>query len=134
MLVAAFPESMSLDKLVMLDHILVHTGDFGGPQSVHPPSPLRLAEPYVRRDLVRRGLTLFKSRNLTLEIPSEGGFAWRAADRAGPFVEYLSAPYHRRLKEAAAWTWEKFGDRSERALTTMLGDRVISAIGVETLG
>ncbi|MGB6750174.1 MAG: ABC-three component system middle component 2 [Xanthobacteraceae bacterium] len=45
---AAYPQSLSLDRLVMLDHVLVHTGDFDGPASVHPASPYRVAEPYVR--------------------------------------------------------------------------------------
>ena len=52
----------------MLDHVLVHTGDFGGPPSVHPASPYRVAEPYVRRKLIQRSLVLFRSRELVNEL------------------------------------------------------------------
>ena len=38
-LVAAFPQSFDLQRLLAFEHLLVHTGDVGGPPSLHPPSP-----------------------------------------------------------------------------------------------
>ena len=115
----------------MLDHILVHTGDFGGPVSAHPPSPYRVAEPYVRRELVHRSLVLFRSRGLAEEIPTSDGFLWRAGDPATAFVDCLSTSYHRNLRSRAVWTIDQFGQTSELTLASLMGERVVSAIGVE---
>lgn len=131
LLVEAYPRAYSLDHLVMLDHVLVHTGDFSGPDSVHPASPYRVAEPYVRRELVQRSLVLFRSRELLNQLPTSQGFVWQAGDGAAPFVETLSTRYHRQLRARASWTVGVFGDTSEVALASTMGERVVSAIGIE---
>jgi len=131
LLAEAYPDLFSLDRLVMLDHVLVHTSDFGGPASVHPPSPYRVAEPYVRRELVQRSLILFRSRGLVREIPTAEGFLWQAGEPAAPFVECLTTRYHQLLRARAKWTVENFGEASDTELASAMGERVVSAIGVE---
>jgi hypothetical protein len=131
LLAEAYPNLFSLDRLVMLDHMLVHTSDFGGPASVHPPSPYRVAEPYVRRELVQRSLILFRSRGLVREIPTTEGFLWQAGEPAAPFVECLTTRYHQLLRARATWTVENFGEASDTELASAMGERVVSAIGVE---
>jgi hypothetical protein len=131
LLVEAYPCSLSLDHLVMLDHILVHTGDFGGPDSVHPASPFRVAEPYVRRELVQRALILFRSRALVNEVPTDEGFVWQAGDAAAPFVDTLITKYHQILRERARWTINNFANESEVILAAAMGERVVNAIGIE---
>jgi hypothetical protein len=131
LLTEAFPGLYSLDRLVMLDHILVHSGDFGGPPSIHPASPYRIAEPYVRRELVQRSLVLFRSRALVEEIPTHEGFLWQAGEPAAPFVECLTTAYHALLRQSAKWTIENFGTASDIDLASAMGERVVSAIGVE---
>ena len=131
LLVEAYPRALSLDHLVMLDHVLVHTGDFDGPPSVHPASPYRVAEPYVRRELVQRSLVLFRSRELVNEVATNKGFLWLAADSAAPFVETLTTKYHEALRACAHWTTEKYGDTPEVNLASEMGERVVSAIGIE---
>lgn len=131
LLTEAYPNMFSLDRLVMLDHILVHTTDFGGPTSVHPPSPYRVAEPYVRRELVQRSLVLFRSRGLLNEVPTDEGFLWRAGEPAAPFVECLTTRYHRLLRARAKWTVDNFGSASDLQLAAAMGERVVNAIGIE---
>ncbi|MET4232291.1 hypothetical protein ACVWXN_006033 [Bradyrhizobium sp. i1.4.4] len=131
LLVEAYPRALSLDHLVMLDHILVHTTDFDGPESVHPASPYRIAEPYVRRELIQRALVLFRSRELVVELPTNQGFVWQAGDAAAPFVETLTTRYHRLLRVRAHWTVSKYGDTPELTLAATMGERVVSAIGIE---
>jgi hypothetical protein len=126
----AYPLSLSLDRLVMLDHVLVHTADFGGPPSIHPASPYRVAEPYVRRELVQRSLVLLRSRGLAAEFPCETGFVWQAGDSAAPFVELLTTQYHQTLRSRATWTISKFGSTDELSLAAMMGERVVNVIGV----
>jgi hypothetical protein len=128
---AAYPQSLSLDRLVMLDHVLVHTSDFDGPPSVHPASPYRVAEPYVRRELVQRSLVLLRSRGLAVEIPTDTGFLWQAGEPAAPFIELLTTQYHETLRSRAGWTIGAFGSVDEVTLAATMGERVVSAIGVE---
>jgi hypothetical protein len=131
LLTEAYPILLSLDRLVMLDHILVHTRDFGGPASIHPASPYRVAEPYVRRELVQRSLILFRSRGLVNELPTPEGFLWQAGEPAAPFVECLTISYHQLLRARAKWTVENFGGASDTELASAMGERVVSAIGIE---
>jgi hypothetical protein len=128
---AAYPQKLSLDRLVMLDHVLVHTGDFSGPASAHPASPYRVAEPYVRRELVQRSLVLLRSRELAVEIPTASGFLWQAGESAAPFIELLTTTYHQILRSRATWTMSEFGSETELALAARMGERVVHAIGIE---
>lgn len=45
-LVAAFPESYDLQRLVEMDYLVVHSGDADGPDSLHAPLPMRGVEFY----------------------------------------------------------------------------------------
>ncbi|WP_338053724.1 ABC-three component system middle component 2 [Serratia liquefaciens] len=53
-LVAAFPESYDLQRLVEMDYLVVHSGDADGPDSLHAPLPMRAGERYIlpKRELV----------------------------------------------------------------------------------
>jgi hypothetical protein len=61
---AAFPRAFDLSQLTWLDHLVVHTADIGGPDSLHPDIPQRTGELLVRRRLVEDGLTLMRRLHL----------------------------------------------------------------------
>ena len=63
---AAYPQTYDLQRLVAFDYLLVHTGDIGGPESLHPPTPLHSAELLVRRKLVEAALMLMMTRDLVV--------------------------------------------------------------------
>ena len=70
---AAYPQTYDLQRLVAFDYLLVHTGDIGGPDNLHPPTPMRSAELLVRRKLVEQSLLLMMTRDLVeREVTSEG--------------------------------------------------------------
>ena len=62
LLVAAYPRSRDLHRLVQYDYLTVHSADAAGPPSLHPPLPLRSGELLVRRGIIERGLLLMMSR------------------------------------------------------------------------
>ena len=95
LLESVFPTTMDITKLVALDHIVVHSRDFDheAPESLHPPSPYRRAEPVVRRDLIRMGLDLMVARNLIHRIPTAEGFVYLASESASPFLSTLQSEY-----------------------------------------
>ncbi len=41
-LVAAYPASLDIQRLVEMDYLVVHSGDAGGPESLHVPLPRRI--------------------------------------------------------------------------------------------
>lgn len=109
-LVEAYPEAFDLQRLVEMDYLVVHSGDAGGPESLHAPLPLRAGELLVRRGLIEKGLLLMMSRNLVQRLPEADGFKYIAGETAAPFISSLSAEYSQRLIERAEWVVERFAE------------------------
>lgn len=110
---AAHPRSLDLQRLVAFDYLLVHTGDIGGPSSLHPASRLRSAELLVRRELVHRGLLLMMTRELVDRDFGPDGIRYHAGENAAPFLSALESDYLRALRERAKWLVDALADRSE---------------------
>lgn len=123
---AVFPDSLRLGQLIALDHILVHSRDFDpdGPESLHPASPYRRAEPIVRRALVNNGLDLMVARGLIQRLPTKQGFAYSASEEASSFLAALQSSYWSQLLDRTRWTATEFGTLSEDRLSRLLRQRV----------
>ncbi len=119
-LVAAYPKKFDLQQLVAFDHLIIHTGDVGGPKSLHPMLPLRTAELLVRRKLIEEGLLLMMGRDLIERFADKNGILYQASDQAESFVSLLSSPYLQGLKERAIWVIENFGNYNEIELKDTL--------------
>lgn len=97
------PEAVDLAEMVLLDHVVVHTADLGGPPSLHPDLSDRKGELLVRRRLVEKSLDLMRRCHLVdLEITDEG-VVYRASDEAAGYIELLETRYSERLKVCADW-------------------------------
>src|SRR5687768_2873585 len=110
---AAHPRSFDLQRLIAFDYLLVHTGDVGGPESLHPPAPLQSAEILVRRGLVERALGLMMTRHLIERDAAPDGIRYRAGENAAPYLAALESDYLKALKMRATWLIGKFGDYEE---------------------
>src|ERR1700724_3559144 len=82
---AAFPRAFDLSQLTWLDHLVVHTADIGGPDSLHPDIPQRTGELLVRRRLVEGGLTLMRRLHLVDTNTTDEGIVYSAREEAAPF-------------------------------------------------
>lgn len=109
---AAYPRALDLARLTWFDHLVVHTGDAGGPPSLHPPLPERTGELLVRRRLVEDSLTLMRRVHLIDAVADECGVSFRASDEAAPFVDLMRTDYARELKVCARWLVTEFADLS----------------------
>lgn len=116
LLEAAFPLSFDLQRLVELDYLVVHSGDAGGPASLHAPLPLRAGELLVRRELIEKGVLLMMSRSLVERIITSAGIEYRAAEKASPYLASLVAPYTVELRSRAIWAVETFGSMPTDAI------------------
>lgn len=119
-LAATFPVALDLQRLVDFDYLAVHSGDVDGPDSLHPPLPMREGELLVRRKIIESGLSLMMSRGLIIKIASKEGFSYQASDDAKPFVDSLATPYMRSLIERAEWVAATFGNMANSELHNLI--------------
>lgn len=120
-LVAAYPRALDLQRLVVFDHLSVHTGDVGGPESLHAPVPMRSSEILVRRQLVERGLLLMIGRGLVSRSAETAGIVYRAGDFAETFLSSLSSLYLATLRDRAQWVVESFADLADEEIRKRTG-------------
>jgi hypothetical protein len=120
LLVSMYPTPVDLRRITYFDYLVVHSGDADGPESLHPPLPLRSGEILVRHELIEKGIVLMISRGLVIRTSSENGFNFTATDAAGPFMDALKTPYLTKLKERATWVSETFGDTSIEGIERLM--------------
>lgn len=100
---AAFPDAYDIQRLTAFDYLLVRTHRLGGPDDLHPKTPIQTPATEVRRRLVQNGLLLMMSRDLIERELHADGIRYRAGDAAELFLNALSTPYLIGLKERAVW-------------------------------
>lgn len=121
-LTANFPSALDLQRLIDFDYLAVHSGDVGGPESLHPPLPMREGELLVRRKIIESGLSLMMSRGLITRIVCAEGIAYKASDYAKPFVDSLATTYMRSLIERANWIAATFGNINASELQKLINN------------
>src|SRR4051812_45936407 len=112
---AASPRGFDLHRLTALDYLLVRTSDLNGPDSLHPPTPIRSPDAEVRRRIVQQGLLLMMSRDLVERQPTVTGIQYAAGENAAAFLDSLRTSYLVQLKLRADWLITYFKDQSEEA-------------------
>tara|TARA_R110002110_G_scaffold291455_2_gene505355 strand:- start:2293 stop:2700 length:408 start_codon:yes stop_codon:yes gene_type:complete len=116
---------MSLQRLVILDYIVVHSDDVeGGPPGIHPKTPNRGGQLLVRRGVIQSGLLLFMSRGLIEQHFNSEGISHQATDRSGAFLDAFSAPYVKDLRQRADWVNDVFGGRNDESLWSFVSASV----------
>jgi hypothetical protein len=121
---AIHPHALDVAHLTWCDHLVVHTADFGGPESLHPDIPQRTGELLVRRRLVEDGVTLMRRLHMIVDDVGERGISYLASDDASAFVEMLRTDYSIELKKRAAWLATFLADKSEEALAALIAERI----------
>jgi hypothetical protein len=120
-LTASFPSAYSLQRLVVLDYLLVHSDDIpDGPAGLHPQTPHRSGEILVRRSLVHNGLLLYQSRGLIETSYNASGVFFTATDHAAAFLDALDALYVTGLRDRADWLEDRFGSASDHELDLLV--------------
>ena len=116
LLAEAFPNHLDLNRLVLLDHGLLHSADIGGPESLHPPLPIRAGEFGVKRRTIRNGLAVVVRAGLVQVEMADDGIRFVASDDAEAFVGLLASDYAQALHNRASWVVEHLGELDESAL------------------
>lgn len=121
---AVYPKSLDIAHLTWFDHLMVHTGDVGGPQSMHPDLPQRTGELLVRRRLIEDGLRFMQRLHLVEMFPDEAGIQYRATDEAPPLISVMRSPYAEALKKCAKWIGENVSTLPEDKIRKLIADRI----------
>jgi hypothetical protein len=121
---AAFPRSFDLAHLTWFDHLVVHTGDIGGPPSLHPDIPQRTGELLVRRRLVEEGLNLMRRVHLVDAHVTERGILYQAREESSAFTDSLRSDYARELKARASWLTDYLSRVSDEDIADLIAQRI----------
>lgn len=122
LLAEAFPDHLDLNRLVLLDHGLLHSADVGGPASLHPPLPIRTGEFGVKRRTIRSGLAVVVRAGLAQVALSDDGIQFAASEDAESFLGLLSSDYAVALHDRASWVVEYLGSLDEASLRQQMRD------------
>jgi hypothetical protein len=115
-LTEAFPSELDLNQLVLLDHFVLHSGDVGGPESLHPALPIRAGEIAVKRETIEAGIGLLLRLHLVEFAAERDGLRFHAGESALHFVGVLGSSYSRSLRDRVEWVLGNFPDLNEASL------------------
>lgn len=118
------PEAVDLAEMVLLDHVVVHTADLGGPPSLHPDLQGRKGELLVRRRLVERSLDLMRRCHLVDQEIGDNGVLYRASDEAAGYIELLETVYSEKLKHCADWIADQVKSSSKVRFKIFVRDQI----------
>lgn len=124
LLSTAYPRAFDLKELTWLDHLVVHTGDISGPESLHPNVPHRDGELLVRRKLVEQGIVLMRKLHMIEAKYGSTGIVYAALEQAGPFVSLIRTEYGRALKARAIWLIGYFTERGEEHMHSVITKKI----------
>lgn len=130
-LAESHPEPLDIAQLVVLDHVLLHSGEFNGPPSLHPELPARAGEIGMKRTVLEQGLLVLIRAGLAgVENQSEG-LMYTATDRGPVFVDVLQAPYVEALRERAEWVVHHYFPTVDARVATR---EIVNRSSVDPLG
>lgn len=120
---ACFPNKFDVTYLSWLDHLVVHTEDIGGPQSIHPDIPQRTGELLVRRRLIEEGLNFMRKLHLVETAIDDSGITFEVTEEASAFVDSLQTEYAQNLKDRAVWL-AKFLQDHDYDLSKVIDEKI----------
>ncbi|MGL5826622.1 MAG: ABC-three component system middle component 2, partial [Nocardioides sp.] len=98
--------------------------DLGGPESLHPPVPIRAGELGIKRELVKGGVGILVRSGLAQMETRLDGIRFWASENAEGFVGLLETEYARALSSRASWIVSHFADLSDADLREAM--RIVS--------
>lgn len=115
-LTEAFPAELDLNQLVLIDHAVLHSGDIGGPSSLHPAVPMGAGEISVKRQTIQAGTELLVRFELAEIHIAATGVLYFAGSSAQHFVDVLGSGYSVLLRDRVKWALSRFDNLTEEVL------------------
>lgn len=102
-LAAAFPVSLDLTRLVLLDHGMLHSGLLDGPGNLHPALSSPAGGLGIKRQQIEDGLQMLVRSGLVTILPTLSGIKFQATESASGFLSLLESDYSSKLMQHAIW-------------------------------
>lgn len=120
----AYPTKISLQSLIYVDYIIIHSGDFDtNIESIHAPVPYRESEIYIRRNLIKNSLDFLLSKSLVDISYDVDGITYLASENSTPFLDNLSEKYTLELMKRVRWFFNKYDSTNEFILKIIFDKR-----------
>lgn len=117
---AAYPHSFDIQRLTALDYLLTHTSTIGGPNDLHPATPIRTPATEVRRRLVHDAILLMMTRDLIEREVHSDGIRYVAGEAAASFIASLRTDYFNRVKICADWLAQHLADHTDDQFNALM--------------
>lgn len=101
-----YPKSVDLDTLIKTDYMIIYTGDFGGPESLHRNMPNKKFSLNIRYSTVKNGIELMQKFEMVELVPKRNGIYYRATGKASPYLNLMICDYSKKLISNAEWVAE----------------------------
>ncbi|MGV9953861.1 ABC-three component system middle component 2 [Streptomyces cellulosae] len=135
LLAESHPQPLDLTQLVALDYLVLHSGEFGGPHSLHPDLPAREGELGRKRELLEQGLLVLIRAGLADLVSRDDGLMYAATENGHAFIEVLEAPYIASLRERAEWALRHYASPAHaRSVTHQIINRATTGSATEGAG
>ncbi len=117
---AAFPRCFDIQRLTAFDYLLVRTRQLGGPDDLHPATPIQTPATEVRRKVIQDALHLMMTRDLVTRLVQDDGIRYCAGEAAAMFLDSLRTPYLNGLKNRAGWLVHHLADYTDREFDDLM--------------
>lgn len=117
-----YPLSLDFESLVKTDYIIVNSGEFNGPESLHPYTPNRIGALATRRETVRLGLNLMRKFGLIELSTNEKGIFYSATQNTQPYLKLMKSCYSKRLIEIGKWLAQELRQNDFEVLDSLLSE------------
>ncbi|WP_444994753.1 ABC-three component system middle component 2 [Aliikangiella sp. IMCC44359] len=108
LVLTALEIEFSIDDLVLLDYALLYSGDFGGPENLHPSIPNHIAEIGHRREFLPSALKFFVKRGLIDFTPNTSGYYYSSNQQTMHFISCLKSSYYKKAWARLNWLQENY--------------------------
>ncbi len=109
--------AVDLQRMIYLDYLLVHSGDFTDDlESLYPPSPFRASELAIKRELLKKSLQILHKKSLVEVILSKTGILYAVTNSGKEFVEIQNSDYSQKLRIRVKWLVTKTSPMSDDEL------------------
>ncbi|WP_369281084.1 ABC-three component system middle component 2 [Yaniella sp.] len=115
-LTEAFPNALDMDRLLLMDYVLLHSGDFGGPDSLQPPLSTRGGELGAKREILNHGLQMMMRAGMVDVLASSDGITYRASEAASPFLQLVRSNMLGQLSRVARWVVHELSGLSDDSI------------------
>lgn len=124
-LMSNLTKSADIHRLAVYDYLLLHSQDIkGGPESLHPATPVRTGELLVRRTQIMCGLNLLEARGLIEREYSQEGISFRTSQLATAFISYFDSTYAKKCGEVSRWVAKSFDPIESDELQELIRTRI----------